>query len=101
MLVRINEPMQVAPGGHIIGLKPGETADGPLAAYLVATGCDVTVVEDDAAPEPDPDSGEALSLALSASLTSTTDVTDTPIADPEPAKTPAAKPAKPGKATAK
>jgi hypothetical protein len=105
MLVRIDEPMRVAPGGHVIELKPGEEVDGVLAEHLVATRCNVTVLEEDAVSGPDTGDGEVVSLALSASLESATDVTDTPIADPdpdsEPVKAPAVKPAKPGKATAK
>lgn len=102
MQVHINEPMRVAPGGHVIDLKPGETADGSLAEYLVATGCNVTVVEDDpAAQEPavadaGPGDPESVDDGLSASLTATADflIPAEPEAATKPVRQARAKPVK-------
>lgn len=66
MLVRVEEPMRVAPGGHVIDLKTGDTTDGALAEYLVNTRCNVTVL-DDAAAEDNSDGDGALTATLAAS----------------------------------
>lgn len=48
MRVFVEEDMTVCPDGHTLALRAGEVAEGPLARYLVASGCNVTVEEDDA-----------------------------------------------------
>jgi hypothetical protein len=110
LVVRVDEPMRVAPGGHVIDLKLGETADGSLAEYLVATGCNVTVLsEPEPEVEPEVDGGNDAEQDgdgdLSASLTATADVLHEvvagPEAEPEVAEPAPAKPAKTSKAAAK
>jgi hypothetical protein len=101
MLVHVNEPMRVAPGGHVIDLKVGETADGSLAEYLVATRCNVTVVEADMAEAPDRGDDEAGDGDLAASLTATAGVLHEVPPDAEPKPAPAPKTAKTTKTAAK
>lgn len=75
MRVFVEEDMTVCPDGQLLVLRAGDIVDGPAARWLVATGCAVTVEEDDPAPaaveqdpaEPD-DGQEPESLPLSAQV---------------------------------
>lgn len=50
MRVFVESDMTVCPDGHTLNLHAGETAEGPLARFLVASNCNVTIEEDDPAP---------------------------------------------------
>lgn len=83
MLVRVEEPMRVAPGGHVIDLKAGDTIDGALADYLVNTRCNVTVLDDAAAEDNgdgdgDGDGALTATLAASAEMSPDADPADKP-----------------------
>lgn len=47
MRVTVDEDVTVCPDSHLLEFKAGETVEGPVATYLVESGCAVTVEADD------------------------------------------------------
>ena len=47
MRVYVEHDMTVNHNTNVVTLKGGEVVEGPLAAYLVESGCDVTIEEDE------------------------------------------------------
>lgn len=47
MRVCVDSDMTVCFEGHTLSLGAGEVTEGPLARYLAASDCEVTVEEDD------------------------------------------------------
>jgi len=54
MRVCVDSDMTVCFEGHTLSLGAGEVVEGPLARYLAASDCEVTVEEDDTASAPKP-----------------------------------------------
>jgi hypothetical protein len=54
--ITVTEAMSVYPNGQYLSLAAGQKLEGPLAAWLIDSGCAVTVEKDDrpkpAAPAP-------------------------------------------------
>lgn len=60
MRVYVEHDMTVNHVSNVVTLKAGEIIEGPLAAYLVESNCDVTIESDDRpAPETEPPAGDA------------------------------------------
>lgn len=99
MRVFVESDMTVCPDGHTLNLRAGETAEGPLARFLVASNCDVTIEEDEPAPvvtAPDavshvPGSGEGEQEAADQQAPES-DPASGAVQEPEPAAEPEAAP---------
>jgi len=103
MRVYVEHDMTVNHNTSVVSLKAGQIVEGPLAAYLVESDCNVTIEQDDR-PAPAPDQAPAEQALIETGETGETggEESHTPGSgepDPEPASAEQAEPtAEPGPA---